>query len=192
MYYASALASGPKFWHAKIWWSSVHSPNSPKFTPSNIFRYTVSEAFCTIKAQNFFVSQSDARFEIFCIREWQNFLYHRAIVTQGLKLFALQSDTGFEAFYITEWSKAWNFLYHRVTQGLKHFVHCKLKETEYMYLTDNTWPLPPHNMTLLTLSVKVSDVFALFLTREEAEGRSWEYTVVSVDEINNSFIFDVL
>ena len=25
-----------------------------------------------------------------------------------------------------------------------------------MYLTDNTWPIPPHNLTLLTLSAKVS------------------------------------
>ena len=33
-YDASAFASGQKFWQAKIWQSSIHSP---KFTPSNIF-----------------------------------------------------------------------------------------------------------------------------------------------------------
>ena len=68
-------------------------------------------------------------------------LYHR--VTQGLKLFVTRSDARFESFCITARFN-WNFLYHRVTQGLQHFVHCMLKETQYMYLTNNIWPLSPH------------------------------------------------
>ena len=89
--------------------------------------------------ETFCITQCSKRFWNFCITEWNKvlkLLYHR--VKQSFETFVSQSET---TFCIAEWRK---FLYHRVTQGLKHFVPCKLKETEYIYLTDNIWPLPPH------------------------------------------------
>ena len=120
-----------------------------------LVQYCSGKWGCTV-----FVSLSNSRFESFVspsessdarpswiwnfwITEWNKvlkLLYHRV-----KQLFVSQSD---ETFRIMEWRKVWNILY---------IVSWK---REYIYLTDNIWPLPPHNLTLLTLSAKsLSDVF---------------------------------
>ena len=78
---------------------------------------------------------------------------------QGSKLFVSLSDSRLKVFvspsessdedlaefetFGSQCSKVLK-LVSQSEKGLKLLVHCKLKETEYMYLTDNISPLPQH------------------------------------------------